>query len=342
MPTKDVLRGRDASLFAFRTETAPGTLPADGPYVRSRFYTHGLSDSRAIQSDPVLGAPSVNSRDIADTIRDLPEGQGNVQVPMCFRQSGWFFAMLCGYSAANNTTDNMDGTWTHVFDSGARQLPCTSLAFRSNKTGDADEARAFRMAVLDSLGISVAKEGGFVMLDLGFMHGEPLTLDGASAPTFADALGDAEAELTYFPVPKILAAALIDDAPVGDFLSSQLTLRNALERDQGLNASPYPSNFIPGETEGSGSTTVRYVDTTFIDIGANETEQKLGFRWASGTSSVLIEFNNAEIPINEPGIEGPGAREQQIQFMAKQNGELPAWRISLTNDVASYDMPAAA
>ena len=110
--------GSGAALLLKR-ETAYGTQ-ASGNYIRMPFNRCSLGSEQGLIDDPVLGY----GRDPRAPLQDVINDEGDIVVPMDPRYLGFWLTGLLGDPA---TVDNLDGTWTHTFNSGAADIPSYSV-----------------------------------------------------------------------------------------------------------------------------------------------------------------------------------------------------------------------
>ncbi len=110
--------GSSAHLLMKR-ETVYGQA-ATGNYVRMAFNRCNLGSEQGLIDDPVLG----QGRDPLAPLQDVISDEGDLVVPVDPRYLGLWLTGLLGDPA---TTDNLDGSWDHVFASGAEDLPSYTL-----------------------------------------------------------------------------------------------------------------------------------------------------------------------------------------------------------------------
>ena len=110
--------GSSATLLLKR-ETAYGQA-ASGDYIRMPFNRCSLGAEQGLIDDPVLG----QGRDPLAPLRDVINDEGELVVPMDTRYVGLWLTGLFGGPA---TTDNLDGTYDHVFASGSRGTATSAI-----------------------------------------------------------------------------------------------------------------------------------------------------------------------------------------------------------------------
>ena len=110
--------GSSATLLLKR-ETTYGTSPS-GNFIQMPFNSVSLGSEQGLIDDPVLG----QGRDPLAPLQDVINDEGDIMVPMDPRYLGLWLTGLLGDPTS---TDNLDGTFDHVFVSGVDALPSYSL-----------------------------------------------------------------------------------------------------------------------------------------------------------------------------------------------------------------------
>lgn len=144
--------GSDAQLLA-AFESTYGTAPdgsGGGVYTKLSFKESSLGAERPLGYDPLLG----QGRDAQDPFYEAISDEGEFGVPLDLRGLGFWLKGLFG---APTTTDNPDGTYTHVFTSGG-DLP--SLTFEVGHTA-LSTPKFYRHtgAKLENLAFDMARTG---------------------------------------------------------------------------------------------------------------------------------------------------------------------------------------
>ena len=158
--------GSNATLLLKR-ETAYGTTPS-GNFIQIPFNSVSLGSEQGLIDDPVLG----QGRDPLAPLQDVINDEGDITVPMDPRYLGLWLSGLFGDPAS---TDNLDGTFDHVFVSGIDSLPSYSL-----EVGMA-QVPAFFMhggVVLNSIALDFQRSGAAAATINAIAQGE--TCNGTS------------------------------------------------------------------------------------------------------------------------------------------------------------------
>jgi len=106
--------GSSAHLLMKR-ETVYGQA-ASGDFIRMPFNRCNLGNEQGLIDDPVLG----QGQDPLAPLHDVINDEGDIVVPVDPRYLGLW---LTGLFGDPDTTDNLDGSWDHVFASGGDALP---------------------------------------------------------------------------------------------------------------------------------------------------------------------------------------------------------------------------
>lgn len=312
--------GSDARLLA-GFEATYGIAPA--AFTKVQFKTSDLSEEKSLGEDPLLG----EGRDASDPFYNRPTDAGNFDIPLDVRGSGFWLRGIFGDPV---TTDNLDGTYTHVFTAGG-DLP--SMHFEIGHP---------KLTTPQYYLHAGAKLGGltFELTDNGPANGQVSVI--AQSEIKNGATVDATPD-TYIldRFNQSGGAIKIDGSALGHVTGGSFSFDNSLEaittiRDDGL---------IDGVDEGtaktSGSVTVRHsTDATLIDAAENETPVGLDYSFTkAGASGFSITFSMPRVFLKKPkkSISGPGGIDLTIDWQASKDDTAGhALQITLLNDVESY------
>ncbi|WP_270375590.1 phage tail tube protein [Marinicauda sp. Alg238-R41] len=303
---------------------------------RYTYYEESLNTTEAPAEDNELGLETHDDRSPTDPGPGSKGGQGSIVVPADLNQLGFWLTLLLG---TPDTTDNEDGSWTHVFESGADTLPSATLQ-RALGSGRWKIAKGL---MVNSIAFGLAKsEDGYRTFRLDCMAREVYT---AGAPIEADPA--AMAARAKLPAKRGLTR--LNSVVNAQLVSGEFTFANNLQRedyaDSADDAGDLASAMEPGDLSFSGNPTYRFkrgaalngaIDlfTSHTTPFAHEIEYA-----RSDTSSLLIATPRCFAPPAVPAANGPGPVDFSTSITARQVvGETPAplMTVTLTNAVESY------
>ena len=231
------LRMKPQSAF----ETPATAAPA---YVQLPYYTHSLGMAKPLEDDPVLSQDGV--RDPSEHAPGLPGHDGQLTVPVDLNQAGFWLRMLLG---APTTTDDGGGDFTHVFKSGAADLP-----FNTIEMDTAANVVLQHIGVMaESWGMNTQRQSGYGRMDLSMVGREEKRLTSAV---------DADAgTIALERVPAFTGVVKVDDALVGSITEANFTYANNLEGHEGLDAAGLQTGYDTGVPAFTGGLNARFVDT---------------------------------------------------------------------------------
>ena len=290
--------GSSATLLLKR-ETAYGTSPS-GDYIRMPFNSVSLGSEQGLIDDPVLG----QGRDPLAPLQDVINDEGDITVPMDPRYLGIWLTGLFGDPAS---TDNLDGTFDHVFASGSDVLPSYSL-----EVGMGQVPAYFMHAgvVFNSIALEFQRSGA------------------AAATINAVAQGESRSAISQGGTPSTLAFTRISQfqgsitkagQPVGNLTGGALTYANNLEKIVTIRSDGLIDGADPTVAALTGRIDVRFADTTLIDAASSGTPVDLEFGYTIGTSSVVFAAHEVYLPKPKLAVEGPGGIQASFDFQGARN-----------------------
>nr|WP_321482854.1 phage tail tube protein [uncultured Cohaesibacter sp.] len=322
MPTNTRPHGRATNLYV--NLQADFATPASGDYVSTLFYSEDIAETEDKQEDSILGLTRVNDRDQTQMADGLPSHGGSLTVPLDLNHIGlWLYALF----GAPDTTGA--GPYTHVFASGADQLPYLSIEFEKRK-GSAFFQQVGLVA--SSMSLAMAKEPGYRQVDLQFVGRNENKLTSSAAGTPA-------AQMARKPILSRVGQIKLDGVAVADIMSSDLSYNNNPTADESLNGTNYINGYDLDEIATcSGSVTLRYKDEAFYDLAVAGTAHQVEMIYELGANeSLTLEMpavRFARGPIAP--ISGPGGMQAQINWSAEQSATEPMLTITLKNAIESY------
>jgi len=310
--------GANASLLLKR-ETAYGTQ-ASGNYVRMPFNRCSLGSEQGLIDDPVLG----QGRDPLAPLQDVINDEGDIVVPVDPRYLGFWLTGLLGDPV---TTDNLDGTFDHVFASGAQDIPSYSI-----EVGQ-PEVPAFFMHTgvkLDSIALEFQRSGAAAATIGAVAQGE--TRYGASQ-------GGTPTSLAFSRISQFQGSITRSGSPVGNLTGGSLTYANNLEKIETIRSDGLIDGADPTVAALTGRIDVRFADTGLIDDAASGTPVDLEFGYTlSATAKILFTAHEVYLPKPKLAVDGPGGVQASFDFQGAKNDVAGRMlTVTLVNDLDGTD-----
>ncbi len=290
--------GSNATLLLKR-ETAYGTSPS-GNFIQIPFNSVSLGSEQGLIDDPVLG----QGRDPLAPLQDVINDEGDITVPMDPRYLGLWLSGLFGDPAS---TDNLDGTFDHVFVSGIDSLPSYSL-----EVGMA-QVPAFFMhggVVLNSIALDFQRSGAAAATINAIAQGE--TRNGTSQ-------GGTPSTLAFNRISQCQGSIKKAGTAVANLTSGSLTYSNNLEKIETIRSDGLIDGADPTVAALTGSIDVRFADTTLIDAASSGTPVDLEFGYTVGNSSIMFTAHEVYLPKPKLAVEGPGGIQASFDFQGAMN-----------------------
>lgn len=305
--------GSSATLLLKR-ETTYGTTPS-GNFIQMPFNSVSLGSEQGLIDDPVLG----QGRDPLAPLQDVINDEGDITVPMDPRYLGIWLTGLFGDPAS---TDNLDGTFDHVFVSGMDILPSYSL-----EVGMA-QVPAFFMhtgVVLGSIALDFQRSGAAAATINAIAQGE--IRNGTSQ-------GGTPSTLAFNRISQFQGSIKKAGTAVANLTSGSLTYSNNLEKIETIRSDGLIDGADPTVASLSGRIDVRFADTTLIDAASSGTPVDLEFGYIVGNSSVMFTAHEVYLPKPKLAVEGPGGIQASFDFQGAKNESAGRMlTVTLVNDL---------
>jgi len=310
--------GSHATLLLKR-ETTYGSQPA-GDYVRMPFTRCSLGSEQGLIDDPVLG----QGRDPLAPLQDVINDEGEIVVPLDPRYLGFW---LTGLFGDPTTTDNLDGTYDHVFASGADSLPSTSVEVGMG------QVPAFFMHTgikLNSIALEFQRSGAAAATINAIAQGESRS---------ATSQGGTPSTLAFSRISQFQGSITQGGSPVGNLTSGSLTYSNNLEKIETIRSDGKIEGADPTVAALTGRIDVRFADTTLVDSAASGTPVDLEFAYTI-TAGLKVTFAAHEVYLPKPklAVEGPGGVQASFDFQGARNEAAGRMlTVTLVNDLDGSD-----
>lgn len=289
-------------------------------------YTFGLSETNPTEADPQLGRGLYNGRDPNAPAPGLPTAGGDIEVPLCLAELGWWLRGLLGAPV----TTGAGADKAHTFESGKDALPFATLQMRLAS----NDFRRFRGVAINALAISADKVSNFPRFRFS-------TLARDQANETASLSGTINAGYTQVKPPAARAVARWEGVVIGEASNVTLNYANNFTPNMFLDGSVYPTGMDPQDVTLNGSMTMRYQGPTWENIARARTPGRLEIEWAmpgalAATRKVTFDMGRVLIEAQGLPVTGPGVMTQSLTWGAEQTGADPALKVVLANAIASY------
>ncbi len=253
--------------------------------------------------------------------RGNPEIKGQLVMPMSVRHIGYPLKLAFG---APTTTDNGDGSYTHVFTIGDE----TPSAIFERALGGDILVRNTGVKV-ESLSFDCEKGSEQLMnFDLvGCTETRPLAAWDDTPDTHA------------FDAWEAFQGTLSQGATVlGIARKFSFTMNFGVEAFPGLDGKQGYTDFDQNLVELSFEAETKFENATYIDAALNETALDFAFEFVKDAHSLKFEWHECQVEESAPGIEGTQGILQPLKTIpyAESHADLSAVVITLTNDVETY------
>jgi len=310
-------RGSDATM-QFRRETTYGTPPATG-YATLPFVSSALGATQTLIESDLLGG----GRSPFDPTYDVIVNDGDVVVPVEPKSFGKWLMLLFGPP----TTTGSAAPYTHLFESGAADLPSASIPIGHPRVplfsvNYGVKANTLRMSQQPS---------GLLNATIGCIAKGETT---PSATTTIPAAGNVD-DPTRFS--QASGSILMDGATIGAVASADFTYTNNLDKIETIQ----PSSEIEAADEGmpaaSGTMRVRVADAALMAKAIAGTPVSVEHKWQVGLYSLRIIFTRVFLPRPKLQISGPGGIMQDFSWQASSvNGTGRMMRAILVSPSATF------
>ena len=285
------------------------------------FNSNDLGAVQSLNSDTPLG---YGRNTLSPTLGEM-DVTGNIEAPIDTRGIGFWLKLLLG---TPTTTDNGDGTFTHVFDSNAVTLPSMTLE-KGFPTLSTPTFYVHTGVKADTMGINFERNGA-ASANFGLIaqNEETVTTQTDATPTAQPLEMFRNSRMT----PSVNAAGLA-------ILSGSINYSNNLDVVKTIRADQKIDGADEGVVTISGQLTMRFADTTFKTKAENgEALVDVGFKFETA-GGMFLDIVCHEVYLSNPkvGISGPGGIDVTYDWQAALSDSAgKMMTITLKNDVAAY------
>lgn len=299
-------------------ETTVGTIPGSG-WFTAPFVSSTIGEERNLIASDLLGL----GREPLDPSLDVANNVGDLVVPVDIRNFGRWLKLFFG----NPVTSASGDDYSHVFTSGAVNLPSMSMEFGHPEIPT--YAKHYG-AKGNTLRIQMQRSG-LLNATLG------LIAIGESDPAATSAAGTPTSLVTQ-RFPQGSGSIKRDGTQLGGVVAAEFTYSNGLDPVETIKADGRIEDSDAGAATLTGQITVRFADTSLLTAAVSNTPIELDLDWAFAADRTL-NFNVPRVflPRAKRTIEGPGGIQATFNFQASVTQVSDALVVAtLLNDVASY------
>lgn len=302
---------------AVAQEATYGTAPT-GDWHKVPIISSSLGASEGLLEDDRLG----EGREDADPLADVIQGEGDLVLPVDLRNVGLWLSLLLGSPQTAEDT----GVFTHVFESGALDLPSQAIEIHHPGPG---RYHLNTGVMARSLRLQWQRSGTTQMTLSCLSQAEEVSTNASS--------GTPEA----FPWQRFTqrrGLIELDSTALADVVSANLTLDNGPEPREDIRPDGLISGADPGRFMAGVDLTVRYRTAELYDAAAAGTPLALTLAYEIDADRRL-SFHLPRVWLPKPRLEiqGPGGIQVTYQGqIAKQSDGGPAVTATLINDVDEY------
>ncbi|WIY52459.1 phage tail tube protein [Devosia sp. YIM 151766] len=279
------------SQLAAAFETVYGTPPSSG-YTKLPFASTTLGSAQPLIASELLGY----GRDPLAPIKDAVTADGDIVVPI--DAEAWGFWLKGAFGEPVTTED--DGIFTHIFESGAWVLPSLSI---EKGLPDVPRFEMFAGCMINSLSWQMQRSGLLTSTVNIIAQGE----DAAMTSQAGTPANIALSRFGHFN-----GSISREGISLGNVVSTNITYSNNLDRIETIRADGKIDGADPSLAALTGSTIMRFADTTLLEQALNGQPCELKFAYAFG--EIAFELVTHAIYLPRPRVEIPGPQGVQVTF----------------------------
>lgn len=304
------------SQLAAAFETVYGTAPASG-FTKLPFASITLGSNQPLLSSELLGY----GRDPLAPIKDAVTTDGDVVVPIDAEAWGFWLKGAFG----DPTTTGTGVPYTHEFKSGSWDLPSLSI---EKGLPDVPRFEMFTGCVVNSLSWQMQRSGLLTSTVNIIAQGEtPATATQAGTP----------ADITLARFGHFNGEIKRDGVALGNVISTEITYGNNLDRIETIRSDGKIDGADPSLATLSGSTVMRFADTTLLTQALDGDPCELTFGYDFGANTFSLVAHAVYLP--RPRVEVSGPQGVQVTFEWQAALDATAGQMctaTLVNETASY------
>lgn len=297
------------------------------------YYSESFTPGEGLEQDPEIRTDVHNERDATDPAPTLPAPTGSMDAAADINQLLFWLRLFFGAPV----TTGASAPYTHVFTSGASELPSATLEVPMGE----ERWKAIIGVKGNTFGFNFDKEAGFKRFQYGLVAREVRQITGAGNALFDGATP------VLFPrakAPGTLATIAFNGVQAGRVVGGGYQYNNNLTPEYFADGSRFPSDYEPGDTAIEITPRIRLdrsaaangVIDLFQGQGGTPFACSLTLPLGAGLSLTL---NHPRCFAERPSqvVSGPDAVEFQGRIMPAQTSGAPALTATLVN--ALEDLP---
>lgn len=282
------------SHLAAAFETVYGQAPVSG-YTKLPFASITLGSEQPLLASELLGY----GRDPLAPIKDAVTTDGDIVVPIDAEAWGFWLKATFG-DPTTSETDPGSGIFEHVFESGSWSLPSMSI---EKGLPEVPRYEMFTGCMVDTLAWQMTRSGLLTATVSIVAQGEtPDTTSKAGSPD----------SITLVRFGHFNGSISRDGVTLGNVVSTDISYTNNLDRIETIRADGKIDGADPSIAALSGSTIMRFADTTLLDQALAGEACELTFAYEFGQYKFELVAHAVYLP--RPRVEIPGPQGVQVTF----------------------------
>ncbi|ACL58770.1 phage tail tube protein [Methylobacterium nodulans] len=309
-------RGANA-IMAAAFETTYGTPPASG-YRKLPFVSSNLGEEQGLIASDLLGY----GREPLPPSKDVINNDGDVVVPIDLKNFGNWLKLFMGQP----TSTTNSGTTTHVFTSGAIDLPSMTVEAGLPEVPSYGQNFGVRG---NTLRVQMQRSG-LLTATLGLIAQGETKLTASAAGSLAEATLE-----RFSPFQGTVTRAGV---ALGSVISAEFTYSNNLEKVEVIRGDGRIEDADPGMVAMTGSLAVRFANTALLDQATAGTPVEFTFGWVTDAArSLVFKVHSVFLPRAKTPVTGPNGVQATFNWQAAKDPTLGRTvTATLINNVPSY------
>ena len=314
------------TLIAFEDEYGKDPENMAGRTFNLPFNTNALAASQNTTAPETI----TGRRDPVEPILGNIDNAGTAVVPLDLTAFGVWLRAMFGLPETT-AADSKPGYYKHVFKLQEDQ---PSFVLEKSFPGIGQYLKSNGVMV-SSCSITVGGDGELTA---------SIELMGAKEVLLQSTISSAPTDMQLDRVNNFQASVKVGGEAAGLATEGTIEINFGLDGDSYvIGGGGYRVAICPGTTNISGTLTVYFKDSTYLDLAQNSTETSIEYLFTVGDMSMSILLPEVKFALASQGIDGPGGLQTENTYNAyyKDNEENSAIVVTLINKTASYADPAA-
>lgn len=299
-------------------ENQYGEMPSIG-FCKVPFASSTIDSEQGLVTSNVLGL----GRDPTQPFQDVINVGGELAVPVDLRNIGLWLKFVFGAPE----TEEDEGVFTHIFESGKVALPSFSLELG---LPEVPEYIRFAGVKADSIAFNFARSGEAQSTISLLAQGE----SGA-----ATAISSSPSVYPYTRFSQFQGFIKSDGQVLANITGASLTYSNNLEKIETIRNDGKVEAIDLGVASLSGNIAARYGDNSLMDKAraGEPVDLEMGY-FLSESQKLILTCHEVYLPKPKRSINGPGGIECSYDFQGAKDQTLGKMlTVQLINDVEDYE-----